>query len=54
MTVIPETYVTGAKVQLFFCLYVEGTRRFFHPWHGGSCAGSLGRPFQPSSLLLMV
>ena len=29
MTVIPETYVTGAKVQLFLCHYIEGTRHFF-------------------------
>ena len=28
MTAIPETHVTGAKAELFFCRYVEGTRRF--------------------------
>ena len=38
--------VIGAKVELFFCRHVEGTRRFlFHPWHGGSCAGSFGDRF---------
>ena len=29
MTAILETHVTGAKAELFFCRYVEGTRRFF-------------------------
>ena len=29
MTAILETYVTGTKAELFFCRYVEGTRRFF-------------------------
>ena len=29
MTEILETHVTGAKAELFFCRYVEGTRRFF-------------------------
>ena len=29
MTAILETHVTGAKTELFFCRYVEGTRRFF-------------------------
>ena len=28
-TAILETHVTGAKAELFFCCYVEGTRRFF-------------------------
>ena len=28
MTAILETHVTGAKAELFFCRYVEGTRRF--------------------------
>ena len=29
MTAILETHVIGAKAELFFCRYVEGTRRFF-------------------------
>ena len=29
MTAILETHVTGAKADLFFCRYVEGTHRFF-------------------------
>ena len=29
------------KLSFSFCRYVEGTRRFVHPWHGGSCAGNL-------------
>ena len=29
MTATLETHVTGAKAELFFCRYVEGTRRFF-------------------------
>ena len=29
MTAILETHVTCAKAELFFCRYVEGTRRFF-------------------------
>ena len=29
MKAILETHVTGAKAELFFCRYVEGTRRFF-------------------------
>ena len=29
MTAILETHVTGAKAELFFCRFVEGTRRFF-------------------------
>ena len=28
MTAILETHVTGAEAELFFCRYVEGTRRF--------------------------
>ena len=29
MPAILETHVTGAKAELFFCRYVDGTRRFF-------------------------
>ena len=29
MTAILESHVTGAKAELFFCRYVEGTRRCF-------------------------
>ena len=29
MAAILETYVTGAKAELFFCRCVDGTRRFF-------------------------
>ena len=29
MNAILETHVTGAKAELFFCRYVQGTRRFF-------------------------
>ena len=29
MTAILDTHVTGAKAEIFFCRYVEGTRRFF-------------------------
>ena len=29
MTALLETHVTGAKAELFFCRYVEGTRRVF-------------------------
>ena len=28
-TLFNNTHVTGAKAELFFCRYVEGTRRFF-------------------------
>ena len=56
MTAILETHITGAKAELFFCRYVEGTRRFFIHGMAVIVQEKLGPTIsiQFSSLLLMV